>query len=309
MSRRKKTPLFLQMEAVECGAAALGAMLAYYRKFVPLEELRIECGVTRDGVKASNILKAAARYGLDGHGYRVELDTLETVPLPAIIYWRFNHFIVYEGKTSRGYHVNDPAIGHRIVSPHEFNQNFTGIALGMLPGKSFARSGATFSFFAACRRWTQNSLGAIGLLFMIGLLLVVPGLALPALTQVVVDDILIHGLARWLTPLLLILCAVGVTRFALEATKRYLLGRLQQRIGVRAAADFVWKLLHLPMRFFTQRSAGELSSRLLVYDVASGFFSKEAPDAILDVIVVAFYVALMLVYNKALAMIAVSRPS
>jgi NHLM bacteriocin system ABC transporter peptidase/ATP-binding protein len=294
------------MEAVECGAAALGTVLAYHRKYVPLEELRVECGVTRDGVKASNILKAAARYGLEGHGYRVELDTLQKVPTPAVIYWKFNHFIVYEGKTSRGYHVNDPAIGHRIVSPDEFNQNFTGIALGMIPGKAFTRSGTTFSLFAACRRWTQDSLGAMGLLFLIGLLLVVPGLALPALTQVVVDDILVHGLARWLTPLLLILGAVGMTRFALEASKRYLLSRLQEKIGLRAAADFIWKILHLPMRFFTQRSAGELASRLLMYDVASGFFSREAPDAILDVLVVVFYVALMIVYNKALAVIAVT---
>jgi len=98
----------------------------------------------------------------------------------------------------------------------------------------------------------------------------------------------------------------GVTRFALEATKRYLLSRLQERIGMRAAADFIWKILHLPMRFFTQRSAGELASRLLVYDVATGFFSKEAPDAVLDVLVVGFYVALMCAYNVPLALIAVS---
>jgi NHLM bacteriocin system ABC transporter peptidase/ATP-binding protein len=305
MSKNIKTPLCLQLEAVECGAAALGGILAHFGKFVPLEELRVECGVSRDGVKASNIVKAAHRYGLDAHGLKVELNTLETLPLPAIIYWQFNHFLVYEGKSSRGYHLNDPASGHRVVSPAVFDKDFTGIALSMTPTKEFVRSGTPFSFLAACRRWTQNARGAIALLFFIGLLLVIPGLALPALTQVVVDDVLIHGLGRWLTPVLLILAAVGITRFALETTKRYLLSRLQEKIGMRAAADFVWKILHLPMRFFSQRSAGELASRLLVYDVASGFFSREAPDAILDVLVVAFYVALMLVYNKVLAMIAV----
>jgi NHLM bacteriocin system ABC transporter peptidase/ATP-binding protein len=306
MSKRKKTPIFLQMEGVECGAAALGTVLSYYGKYVPLEELRLECGVTRDGVKASNILKAAARYGLDGHGYRVEPETLDTVPTPSIIYWCFNHFIVYEGRAAGGgFHVNDPGMGHRIVSADQFDKEFTGVALGLTPSKDFKRTGKKFSFFATCRRWTKSSLGAMSLLLLIGLLLVVPGLALPALTQVVVDDVLIHGMARWLTPLLLILCAVGITRFALEATKRYLLGRLQERIGMRAAADFIWKVLHLPMRFFTQRSAGELASRLLVYDVATGFFSKEAPDAVLDVLVVGFYVALMCAYNVPLALIAV----
>jgi NHLM bacteriocin system ABC transporter peptidase/ATP-binding protein len=305
-AKRRKTPLSLQIEAVECGAAALAAILAYHGKHVPLEELRVQCGVTRDGVKASNICKAAVHYGLEAHGLRVELDTLAAVPTPAIIYWKFNHFVVYEGRTSRGFHINDPGAGHRVVAHDEFDRSFTGIALSVVPGPRFVRSGAPFSFWATCRRWTQSALGAMLLLFAIGLLLVVPGLALPALTQVVVDDILIHGLVRWLVPLLLILAAVGLTRFTLELSKRYLLSRLQERIGLRAAADFIWKVLHLPMRFFTQRSAGELASRLLVYDMASGFFSREAPDAILDVIVVAFYVALMIIYNPVLAIIAVA---
>jgi NHLM bacteriocin system ABC transporter peptidase/ATP-binding protein len=306
LGRPKRTPLFLQLEAVECGAAALGAVLAHHGKHVPLEELRVECGVNRDGVKASNIAKAATRYGLDARGLRVELEGLRTLPTPAIIYWRFNHFVVYEGRSHRGFHINDPAAGHRIVAPDQFDRDFTGVALRLSPGARFVRSGAPFSFFATCRRWTQNALAAILLLLVIGVLLVVPGLALPALTQVVVDEILVEGLARWLTPLLLILAAVGIARFTLELTKRYLLSRLQEKIGLRAAADFIWKILHLPMRFFTQRSAGELASRLLVYDVASGFFSREAPDAILDVLVVAFYIALMLVYNKTLALIAVT---
>jgi NHLM bacteriocin system ABC transporter peptidase/ATP-binding protein len=305
MRKRLTTPLFLQMEAVECGAAALGTILAFYGKHVPLEELRLECGVTRDGVKASNIIKAASRYALDAHGYRVELEGLEELSRPSIIYWKFQHFVVYEGKNSAGYHINDPASGHRVVPTAEFDRCFTGVVLTLKPSERFERSGSPFSFLGTCRRWTRNSRVAIGMLFLIGLLLVVPGLVLPALTQVVVDDIVIHGLARWLTPLLLILAAAGVTRFALEATKRYLLSRLQEKIGLGAASDFIWRVLRLPMRFFTQRSAGELASRLLVYDVATGFFSREAPNAILDVLVVAFYVVLMVVYNKVLAIIAV----
>jgi NHLM bacteriocin system ABC transporter peptidase/ATP-binding protein len=294
------------MECVECGAAALGAVLAYYRKFVPLEELRVQCGVTRDGVKASNILKAAAKYGLEGRGVKTELAGLDEVPLPAILYWKFYHFVVYEGRSRAGYHINDPASGHRVVPREIFDQDFTGVALTMRPGGAFTRSGAPFSFWSTCRRWTESSLGAIGTLLLIGLLLVIPGLALPALTQVLVDDVLVLGLVRWVTPILLILSAVAITRFGLEATKRYLLGRLNEKIGIKGAAEYIWRLLHLPMRFFTQRSAGELASRLMVYDVASGFFSREAPDAILDALVVVFYVALMSVYSKTLALIAVA---
>ena len=305
MKKRVSTPLCLQLEAVECGAAALGGVLAYHGKHVPLEELRVECGVSRDGVKASNLVKAAARYGLEAHGLRVELNGLESMPLPAILYWQFNHFVVYEGKSRRGYHLSDPACGHRVVTPETFSKDFTGVALTMQPTERFVRSGSPYSFLDACRRWTKNARSAIGTLFLLGLLLVIPGLALPTLTQLVVDKVLVHGFTRWLTPLLLILAAVGMTRFGLETTKRYVLSRLQERIGMRASADFVWTLLHLPMRFFSQRSAGELASRLLAYDVAGGFFSSEAPDAILDVLVVGFYVALMLAYNRALTLIAV----
>jgi NHLM bacteriocin system ABC transporter peptidase/ATP-binding protein len=306
VSNTVKAPLCLQLESVECGAAALGGILAHYGKHVPLEELRVECGVTRDGVKASNIVKAAKRYGLDAQGFRVELDGLKSMPLPSILFWRFNHFVVYEGRSSRGHHLSDPACGHRVVTPETFDKDFTGVVLTMKPTDRFTRSGAPYDFTAACLRFTRNARGALMLLFLIGLLLVVPGLALPAITKIVVDDVLVHGFARWLTPLLLILAAVGVTRFALEAAKRYLLSRLQERIAIRASADFVWKLLHLPMRFFSQRSAGELASRLLAYDVASGFFSQAAPDAILDALVLVFYVALMLIYNRALTVIAVS---
>ncbi len=309
MSKTVATPLSLQLEAVECGAAALGGILAHYGKHVPLEELRVECGVSRDGVKASNIVKAARRYGLDANGFRVEIDGLRKLPIPSIIFWKFNHFVVYEGHSRRGHHLNDPACGRRIVAPESFDKDFTGVVLTMKPGAGFARSGAPYSFAGACLRWTRQARGALVLLFLIGLLLVIPGLALPAITKIVVDDVLVHGFARWLTPLLLILAAIGITRLGLDAAKRYLLSRLQERIAIRASADFVWRLLHLPMRFFSQRSAGELASRLSAYDVASEFFSRAAPDAILDALVVVFYVALMLIYNRTLTAIAVGAAS
>ena len=298
--------MFLQMEAVECGAAALGSVLAYHRKYVPLEELRLECGVTRDGVKASNILKAAARYGL-------EVTATASRWIRSIPYRRrasstgtsiTSSSTRGEGKAA-GFTSTTPRMGHRIVSAERFDKEFTGVALGLTPGEELRAHGEAVlvsrdvppvdqglarrhqsarphrhSPRGARARAPRAHAGRRG------------RRADPR------DVALAHAAAP--RPV-----AVGVTRFALEATKRYLLGRLQERIGMRAAADFIWRLLHLPMRFFTQRSAGELASRLLVYDVATGFFSKEAPDAVLDVLVVGFYVALMCAYNVPLALIAV----
>jgi NHLM bacteriocin system ABC transporter peptidase/ATP-binding protein len=305
MGRLVTTPLYLQMETVECGAAALGAVLGYHGKHVPLEELRVECGVTRDGVRASNILRAATRYGLTGKAYKVELPELERLPRPAILYWQFNHFVVYEGRGRSGYRINDPASGRQVVAPEAFDRDFTGVALAFAPAAGFERSGTQFSFPATCWRWMRGSMGAICLLLSVGLLLVLPGLTLPAITEVMVDSVLVQGLSRWLTPLLLILGAAGALRFALELVKRRVLARLKEWIAVRASVDFCWRLLHLPLQFFTQRSAGELASRLLVYDEASHFFAREAPDAVLDAIVACFYVALILLYSKLLAGIAV----
>jgi len=125
-------------------------------KHVPLEELRVACGVTRDGVKASNLVKAARRYGLDAHGLRFELETLEKLPTPAIMYWQFNHFVVYEGRSAGGYRLNDPASGHRVVSAEEFDRSFTGVVIAVAPGHDFVRSGAPFSFVDTCRRWTHH---------------------------------------------------------------------------------------------------------------------------------------------------------
>ena len=154
---RVNTPTVLQMEAVECGAAALAMVLGYFKKFIPLEKLRIECGVSRDGSKASNVLKAARKFGLEAKGYRRELEALREVRFPAIIFWNFNHFVVLEGIKGKKVYINDPAAGKKTISWDDFDQSYTGVILEFAPGKDFVREGQKPSVLPMLKKRIRGS--------------------------------------------------------------------------------------------------------------------------------------------------------
>ena len=171
------------MEAVECGAAALGIVMAYYGRVVPLEKLRQDCGVSRDGSKASNVNKAARRYGMEAKGYKKELDGLLKMKMPLIIFWNFNHFLVLEGvKHGRAY-LNDPASGPRSVTMEEFDDSFTGVVIELRPGAEFKTGGVKRGMLPALLPRLRHSELALGFVLLTGLFLVLPGLVVPTLVQ------------------------------------------------------------------------------------------------------------------------------
>lgn len=201
---RVKTPTILQMEAVECGAASLAIILAYYHRIVPLAELRIECGVSRDGSKASNVVLAARRYGMQADGFKIEeVAQIQELTPPYIVFWQFNHFLVVEGWDKHWVFLNDPGTGPRKVSWEEFEEGFTGVILVITPGPDFKKEGRKPSVILALIDRLRGSVGAILYCILAGFLLVLPGLAMPVFSQVFVDEVLVENRTEWLRPLIL----------------------------------------------------------------------------------------------------------
>lgn len=305
-SRRAKTPTVLQMEAVECGAAALAIILGYYGSHIPLEELRVECGVSRDGSKASNILKASRKYGLTAKGYKKNPEDLRNLPVPMIIHWNFNHFLVLEGFKNGRVYLNDPAAGPRIVTEEEFDMAFTGVALTFAPAETYKPQGGQTGMLKALGSRLKGSESALVYVILAGLFLVVPGLVIPVFTKVLIDNILLGGLHSWLVPLLIGMGMTAVMRAALTGLQRYYLLRLEMKFSLSTSGRFFWHVLRLPIEFFSQRYSGEIGSRVMINDRVAQLLSGDLAVAVLNSILIVFYLLLMLQYSLLLTLIAVA---
>src|SRR6266702_680400 len=196
----KPTPTILQMEAVECGAAALAMVLAHHGAWIPLEQLRVACGVSRDGSKASNIVKAALNFGMAAKGFRKEISTLHELPMPCIIHWNFNHFVVLEGIEGDRVSINDPAIGRRLLDLSELDRAFTGVALAMEPTETFRRVGSKPKGMRLLFRELGRSRRPLALVIAVSLALIIPGIIIPGFSKIFVDEILIQNNESWLKP-------------------------------------------------------------------------------------------------------------
>jgi len=305
MPKPVKVPTVIQMESVECGAASLAMILAYYGKYVTLEELRVDCGVSRDGSKASNMLKAARSYGLDAKGFRKEPKDLETMKCPVIIHWNFNHFVVLEGFKKDKVYLRDPGSGERIVTKEEFDQSFTGIVMTFSPSADFKKSGKKPSIVKALLSRMKGN--EIALLFatLVGLALVIPGLVLPVFMKVFLDKIIMAKSANWLMPLIIGMGITAIIRGILTWLQGNFLLKFQNKISLASSGKFLWHILRLPMQFFTQRSAGDINSRMSSNDTVAGVLSGKLATTALSAVMIVFYFILMLQYDVLLTLFGV----
>ncbi|MFK0730078.1 MAG: NHLP family bacteriocin export ABC transporter peptidase/permease/ATPase subunit [Gloeotrichia echinulata GP01] len=302
---RVKTPTVLQMEAVECGAAALGIILGYYGRIVPLTELRRECGVSRDGSKASNMVKAARSYGLEAKGFQKELKQLQALRPPYIIFWHFNHFVVVEGFGKKRVYLNDPGTGPRTVSHQEFDEGYTGVVLVMEPSKKFVKSGRKTSIAVSLWERLSGAAGALIYCLIAGFLLTLVGLAVPVLTQVFVDDILVQQRQDWLRPLLVVMAITTILQGSLTLLRLKYLRRLKIKLAIGMSSRFFWHILRLPASFYAQRFAGEISDRTHLNDEVANVLSGKLATTIIDAIMVIFYALVMVQYDWVLTLIMV----
>lgn len=303
---RVRTPTVLQMEAVECGAASLATVLSYFGLIVPLEELRETCGVSRDGSKASNMMKAARGYGLIAKGYKCDPARLKQMSGPMIVHWNFNHFLVLEGFRNGRVYLNDPAIGPRVVSAQEFDEAFTGVVLTFEPGPTFAKGGARRSVFGALQSRLQGSGKAVTYVLLAGLALVLPGLIVPTFTKIFVDDILVGGARSWIRPLMLGMSMAAMVLAALTWLQQSRLLRLETKLAASTSGRFFWHVLRLPFKFFTQRFGGEIGSRVAINDKVARMLSSELATTMLSVVMVVFYAVLMSQYDVILTIVGIA---
>lgn len=311
MDNYQKTPTVFQMEATECGAASLSMIFAYFGKQLPLEQMRIETGVSRDGCNAGNMMRAAKRFGLECRGFRKEPGALKAMPMPCIVHWNFNHFVVLEGFKTSGFgkrrkeyvYLNDPAVGRRKLTPEEFDEGFTGVVLTFRLTEAFQKEKKKSTAGAMLRQRLAGQYGVLFKLFYVGLLLVFPGLILPVLSQMFVDDILTRGYTDWLTKILVFMGALVILKFGLQYYRDLVLQKLKSKLTLTSGVGFLTHMLHLPMSFFDQRFAGDLVSRMGNNTEVSAFLAGDLAETVLNILVAAFYLVILLLYSPLMTLI------
>ena len=302
-----KVPVVMQMEALECGAASLAMVCAYYDKWIPLEQIRLDCGVSRDGANAKNLLVAARSYGFTAKGYRYEPEDLRRLgKFPCIIHWNFNHFVVLDGFRGNKAYLNDPAKGSYSVSMETFDNSFTGICLIFEPNETFAPSGKQKSVFSFAMSRLKGAKAAVAFVVLTTLISALIGIISPAFSRIFMDRLLTRESPEWFYPFMIALSVMSALKLLISALEAYYSNRINAKLATVGSTSFLWKVLHLPMDFFSQRLAGDIQGRQgSNAGIANSVVKTFAPLA-LNAIMMVFYLVVMIRYSWILTLVGVS---
>lgn len=302
-----RVPVIMQMEALECGAACLAMVLAYYGKWVPLEQVRADCGVSRDGSNARNMVRAARSYRLIAKGCRYEPDTLRRQgSFPCIIHWNFNHFVVLDGFKGDKALLNDPAKVSYAVSMETFDQSFTGICLLFEPGADFQPGGKPKSVFAFARKRLDGAGAAVAFMLLTTFITSLIGIIYSVFSHIFLDRLLTGENVGWLGGFILALVLFGAVRLAVEWIRAVYSLRINGKLAIVGSTSFMWKVLHLPMAFFSQRMAGDIQQRQNANAAIAGSMVKVLAPLAIDAALMLFYLIVMFRYSVLLTLMGVA---
>lgn len=303
IKNRIRTPIVIQMETVECGAAALSIILAYYGCFISLEELRKECGVSRSGVNAHNMIEAAKTYGISAEAFEVPYENIDQVKLPAILFWNFSHFVVLEHIGKKGAYINDPASGPRFVGLEEFKKSYSFVAIEMKPSSSFTKRGKPFNIFSRVKEKMYPYRKMLLYLLLLQVVIIFLGLIVPIFFQIFIDAILPNIEISWKMRFFTIFAiTVGVVTFLTWSRQKFT-NAFRLLVSSDLTSHFLWHVLHLPISFFTQRYGGEVIQRTnLNNDIADAVMGPLLLNCI-NLVLILLYLSIIAAYSIPIALI------
>ena len=299
-----KVPVVMQMEALECGAACLAMVMAYYGKWVPLEQVRLDCGVSRDGSNAKNVMLAAQNYGFEVHGYRMELEALkENATYPCIVHWNFDHFVVLDGFSGNKAILNDPARGVVKLPMEQFDEAFTGVVITLAPGEGFVPSGKRKSMLGYARSRLKGAGTAAAFVMLTTAIAYLFDVINPVMSRIFYDRLLTGRDVAWLNPFITLMAVLCILELIVEWAQRVYSLRIDGKMAVMGSTTYMWKVMRLPMSFFSQRLTGDILQRQSANgDISAAIVNTVAPLA-LNTGMMLFYLVLMLRYSPFLTLI------
>ena len=305
MGKVAKVPMVMQMEAVECGAASLTMILAHYGKWLPLEQVRADCGVSRDGSSAKSILRAARNYGLEAKGFRMEPEALEGTQ-PAIIHWNFEHFVVFRGFDKKGNAcLNDPGSGPVKWPMEEFRKHFTGICLTFKPTEHFQKRGEQTSILSYIRKNLSGAGEAFWLTFTFALMTAFITLLTPLFTRIFLDEILSGKNADWAMWFFMAMGALAAYQFFVVLLQTRYSKRIAGHLALKGNREYLYHLLRLPMSFFSMRHVGDLQQRMHLNEQITHSLVDVLAPQVINIGLLLLYLVLMFSYSTWLTLIGI----